>query len=141
MLKKSATNKPAKKSTAVEVADDSTSDDTMSIDDVRDAKSRTLLNRLMLEDRAYAAEEDLNKKLRAQLRPKIEALLTKLKVKRAIRGEQWHAIKVAGKSTLSAELLVLHGVEPEIIDKCKKKGKAVWQIRGVKQADEEKDDG
>ena len=152
MLKRSAEQPTAKKTTkATAEADDSTStststpDDTLSIDDIRDVRSRTLLNRLMLEDRAYAAEEDLNKKLRAQLRPRIEALLSKLKVKRAIKGEQWHAVLVAGRSTLSAELLVLHGVDVETINKCKKKGKAAWQIRGVevkqaKKADEENGD-
>lgn len=126
--------------TARATSDDTSGNDTQSLADIKSEKDRALLNRLALEDRAYAAEIDLNKALRKKLRPKIEALLAKLKVKRAIKAEQWHAILMPGKSQLSAELLVQNGVDVDIINASKKKGESTWQIRGVKETKEEDDD-
>jgi hypothetical protein len=122
--------KANKKPPAVESAGD-----TQSLNDITNTKDRDLLSRLMIEYRErqenIAVEEALNKALK---RDKIEPLLVKLKVRRAIKGDTWHAIRVQGsKSTIVAERLLEHGVGMDVIEESTEtKTWENWQVRGVK---------
>jgi hypothetical protein len=116
----------------------------LDINGVKDAAVRRKLARLMAEHREWtdsiaeqvATVEAAKKAIMKQAVP----LLEKLKADKLV-GEGWQTIRLEGRKSIKAELLVARGVDPDDIEAATVTGKPSWSVRKRGAAEDEGDEG
>lgn len=111
----------------------------LALEDIKETTTRRKLANIFASYREHSATIAAAKEQQSILMDSARPLLDKLKLRR-LSGDDFTAIKTAGRKTLSKGRLLDRGVDIADIEYATVEGEPYWQVRGVEVGDSSGED-